>query len=190
MAQAGARALGAHETTGDARHGRTPAQWYCLLAGAALLLAGILGFLADTSFDTGTDVEGSNLLVFEVNGWHNLVHLASGALLLAVAARRTSAKTIALVFGLTYGAVAVYGLIAGDDVLGLIPVNGPDHALHVALAAAGILAALASPRGEALTTTTAPATRSTPAGDPSGAARDRDVDPLTGAPTDRDASTR
>ena len=138
---------------------RTPAQWYCLLAGAALLLAGLTGFLADTSWGTGGDVEGSDLLVFEVNGWHNVVHLASGALLLAVAARRTSAKTIALLFGLTYGAVAVFGLIAGDHVIGLIPVNGPDHVLHVALAAAGIVAALVSPRGEALATTTATSTR-------------------------------
>ena len=127
---------------------RTPAQWYCLLAGAALLLAGLLGFLADTSWGTGSDVEGSDLLVFEVNGWHNVVHLASGVLLLVAASRRTSAKTVALLFGITYGAVAVWGLLS-DTVLGLLPINGPDNALHLALAAAGILAALASPRGEA-----------------------------------------
>jgi hypothetical protein len=186
------RALGAraehHHDDGD--RGRTPAQVYCLLGGAALLLAGALGFIADASWGTGTDVEGSDLLIFEVNGWHNLVHLASGALLLAAASRRTSARTVALVFGLTYGAVAIYGLIAGDNVIGLIPVNGPDHVLHVALAATGVLAALASPQGEPLHATTAPATRTTPVTDPVGTRRPDDVDPMTGGPSDRERPTR
>jgi hypothetical protein len=168
---------------------RTPAQWYCLLAGAALLLAGVLGFIADRSFGSGADVDGSNFVVFEVNGWHNLVHLVSGALLLACASRKTSAKTIALLFGITYGAVAIWGLLS-DTVLGLLPINGADNVLHLALAAAGILAALASPRGEALHTTTASATRGAPADDPQGVRRDPDVDPMTGAPGDRDAPTR
>ena len=106
------------------------------------------------------------------------------------AARRTSAKTIALAFGLTYGAVAVYGIIAGDDVIGLIPVNGPDHVLHVLLAAAGLLAAFASPRGEPLQTTTTAVTGTTPAGDPAAARRPADVEPISGAPRDRDAPTR
>jgi hypothetical protein len=37
---------------------RTPAQWYCLLAGLSLLLAGIFGFISDASFDTGVGVQG------------------------------------------------------------------------------------------------------------------------------------
>ena len=122
---------------------RTPAQWYCLLAGAALLLAGALGFIADASWDTGTEIEGSNFIVFEVNGWHNVVHLLSGVLLLAAAARRTSARTIALLFGLTYAAVAIWGLLA-DVVLGLLPINAADNVLHLAIAGLGIAAGLAS----------------------------------------------
>ena len=172
-----------------ARDARTPAQWYCLLAGAALLLGGALGFLADASWGRGADVDGSNLLVFEVNGWHNLVHLASGALLLASASRKTSAKTIALLFGITYGAVAIWGLLS-DTVLGLLPINGPDNVLHLTLAAAGILAALASPRGEALHPSTVATTRDTPVSDPRGTRRDPDADPMTGAPPERDAPTR
>ena len=145
----------------DGRHtGRTPAQWYCLLAGGALLLAGIFGFLADATFDTGltgTDNDGGNaggalqgdsFLGFEVNGWHNLVHLLSGVLLLSAFAKRKSAKTVALAFGVVYGLVAIIGLIDGNDVLGLIPVNAADNVLHIALSAAGILAALASPTDE------------------------------------------
>ncbi len=139
---AGAR-TGGHVGYEDARHrdrGRTPAQWYCLLGGLALLLAGIVGFIADSAFDTGSGIDGDKLLgIFEVNGWHNIVHLLSGLLLLAAAAKRVSAKTVALVFGIVYGAVALIGLIDGEDVFGLIPVNPADNILHIALSALGLI---------------------------------------------------
>ena len=139
---------GRYTNDATADRGRTPAQWYCLLAGAALLLAGIFGFLADAGFGVGNipsgTVEGSSFLGFEVNGWHNIVHLASGLVLLAAANTRPSAKAIALAFGLVYGLVAIIGLIDGRDVLGIIPVNGPDNILHIALALLGIIAGLIS----------------------------------------------
>ena len=171
----GARSVGANQAgtsgTGDRKGGldakddgretgRTPAQWYCLLAGAALLLAGIFGFLADATFDTGasgTDNDGGNVggalqgdsfLGFEVNGWHNVVHLLSGLVLLAAFSKRKPAKTVALAFGIVYGLVTLIGLIDGNDVLGLIPVNPADNILHLALSLAGILAALVSPTDE------------------------------------------
>ncbi|MBW3609661.1 MAG: DUF4383 domain-containing protein [Actinobacteria bacterium] len=66
----------------------TPAQIYSLVFGATLLLAGIAGFFADASFTTGDDVQGGQLFgLFEVNGWHNLVHVVSGVVLLAAAPR-------------------------------------------------------------------------------------------------------
>jgi hypothetical protein len=123
---------------------RTPAQWYCLVAGLALLLAGVLGFLSDASFDTGNAVQGEKFLGFEVNAIHNLVHVVSGLLLLAASPKRASARVVALGFGLVYGLVAIIGLIDGEDVLGLIPINGPDNILHVALAALGVITALIS----------------------------------------------
>ena len=127
---------------------RTPAQWYALLLGAVLVLVGILGFVVDAGFDTGSNIQGDELIVFLVNGWHNLVHIASGVLLLASYRRRTSAKTVALAFGVVYGIVALIGLIDGNDVIGLIPVNGADNVLHLAIAATGILAGIASPEGD------------------------------------------
>jgi hypothetical protein len=168
---------------------RTPAQWYGLLAGAALAVAGVLGWIVDATFGSGSDLDGSNLVVFEVNGWHNLVHLVSGLVLVAAATRRTSAKAIALLFGLTYGAVAVWGLL-DDTVLGLLPVNVGDNLLHLTLSAVGIFAAVASPAGQPLHTTTAPATRSTPDDDRAGRLRVDDPDPLTGAPKDGVPPTR
>ena len=155
----GARAAGASygDARGDAngRQQMTPAQWYCLLAGISLLLAGIFGFIADATFDTagGSDPEGGNVggvlqgdsfLGFEVNGWHNIVHILSGLLLLAAFRRRGPAKSVALAFGVVYGLVAIIGLIDGNDVLGLIPVNPADNILHIALSALGILTGLMS----------------------------------------------
>jgi uncharacterized protein DUF4383 len=128
----------------DARGARTPAQWYCTIVGATLVLVGLLGFLADSGFDTGSAVQGDKLVVFEVNGWHNLVHVASGLFLLALAPRRRAARTAALAFGAVYGIVALWGLIDGNDVLGLLPVNGADNVLHVLLAALGLIAGAVS----------------------------------------------
>ena len=154
---AGSRALRA-TTLGardDARR-RSPAFWYCLLGGATLVLVGLLGFIADASFDTSTTgdadrlgnangaLQGDSFLGFEVNGWHNVVHLASGLLLVLAAAKAKSAKTVALGFGVVYGIVTIIGLIDGNDVLGIIPINAADNVLHLGLSALGIIAALIS----------------------------------------------
>src|SRR3954451_23183112 len=148
----GARAAGARPGNGAAgsrdRQGMTPAQWYCLLAGLSLLLAGVLGFISDATFDTGTKLQGDGFLGFEVNGWHNLVHILSGLLLLSVFRRRGAAKTVALAFGIVYGIVAVIGLIDGNDVLGIIPVNPADNILHIALSLLGIITGLVSDKDD------------------------------------------
>lgn len=136
----------------------TPAQVYSLVFGVTLLVVGILGFFADSSFgDLGSGVQGDDLIVFEVNGWHNLVHIASGLLGLALYRRADTARLYALGFGVVYLAVTIWGFIDGSNVLGLIPVNSADNWLHVAIAVAGILAGLASdPRRHAAGT---PSTR-------------------------------
>ena len=127
---------------------KSPAQVYALTFGATLLLAGILGFFYTASFSTGDDVERDALIgVFDVNGWHNVVHLLSGILGLVLARSWRGAKLFAWGFGLTYLAVAVWGFVIGDgeSILGLIPVNTADNFLHVAISLLGIGAALATP---------------------------------------------
>jgi hypothetical protein len=123
---------------------RTPAQVYALVFGATLLVVGIVGFIADSSFDTGSNVQGSDLIVFEVNGWHNIVHILSGIVGLALWRNARTARLYALGFGTVYLLVTIWGFVDGNSVLGLIPVDTADNLLHLAIAGLGILAGLAS----------------------------------------------
>jgi hypothetical protein len=122
----------------------TPAQLYALSFGAVLLLVGILGFIADSSFGSGSDVQGDDFIIFEVNGWHNIVHILSGLLGLALWRRADTARAYALGFGAVYLAVTIWGFITGDNVLWLIPVDTADNFLHLAIALTGIAAGLVS----------------------------------------------
>ena len=122
----------------------TPAQIYSLAFGATLLLVGILGFIAESSFNTGANVDGSNLIIFEVNGWHNLVHIASGLVGLALWRNPAGARSFALGFGAVYLLVTLYGFVDGNDIIGLFPVNAADNVLHLLISLAGIAAGLAS----------------------------------------------
>ena len=140
-----ARATGASGGTSARGDERTPAQWYCLIFGATLLLVGIIGFFVDAGFDTGSDIDGDKLLgIFEVSGIHNLIHIASGAVLLAASPKRASARLVAIAFGVVYLLVTIIGFIQGDNVLGIIPVNTADNFLHVAISLLGIGAGLVS----------------------------------------------
>ena len=123
---------------------RTPAQLYALLFGIVLLVVGIVGFIADSSFGTGSDVDGSDLIVFEVNGWHNIVHILSGLLGLALWRRRDAARAYALGFGAVYLVVTIWGFVTSDQVLWLIPVDTADNLLHLVIAVAGLAAGLSS----------------------------------------------
>ena len=76
----------------------SPARLYCLLVGGVLVIAGIIGFFYEASFATGDSIRTENVFgVLSVNGWHNLVHIAIGALLLIAAG--SAARGAALFVG-------------------------------------------------------------------------------------------
>jgi hypothetical protein len=83
--------------------------------------------------------------ILAVNGWHNLVHLATG--LLGLAAAGYAARTYALSLGLVYVVVALWGFIigSGDSILGIVPVNTEDNFLHLFLGLTGLAAGAATP---------------------------------------------
>jgi hypothetical protein len=125
--------------------GRSPAQYYALVVGATLVVAGIAGFFYSASFGSPGKVDGV-LGILDVNGWHNVVHIASGALGL-LALSYSASRTYALGIGVVYVAVTIWGFAVGDggQILGFLPVNTEDNVLHLLIGVAGLAAYAATP---------------------------------------------
>ena len=136
----------------DKTAGRSPAQLYALVFGATLVLAGIIGFFYSASFGSPGEVDGV-LGILDVNGWHNIVHIASGVLGL-LSLSYSAARTYAVGFGAVYVLVAIWGFAVGDggNILGFIPVNTEDNILHLLIGLAGLGAYAATPAVEKPTT--------------------------------------
>ena len=130
----------------------SPARLYCTLVGAVLVIAGIIGFFYSASFDTGSAIESEEALgLLAVNGWHNLVHLGIGVILLIGA--NSAAREFALGVGLLYLVLAVWGFLIVDngfgDILNLVPINTEDNFLHLILGLTGVAAGAATPKATA-----------------------------------------
>jgi uncharacterized protein (UPF0333 family) len=136
--------------------GRTPAQLYALVFGAVLVVAGIIGFFYESEFTDDKAVRDAVFGILDVNGWHNVVHIATGVLgLLAFAAGAYAARAYAFGLGAVYVVVAIWGFIVGDgdSILSIVPVNTEDNILHLLIGVVGLAAGAATPaetpRGEA-----------------------------------------
>jgi len=103
-----------------------------LAFGVILLLAGIAGYVPALTPD------GKLLGVFAVNGAHNIVHILTGVIALAIAlASPANLSMFFKIFGVVYALVAVLGFFSGDQpLLGIIAHNAADMWLHVLIAAA------------------------------------------------------
>src|SRR4051794_39137585 len=124
----------------------SPARVYALAVGVVLVAAGIIGFFYESAFTSDESVRGAVLGLLDVNGWHNVVHIATGALGILAARSLTGARTYCLVFGIVYMLVCVWGFVVGNDgsILSIVPVNTADNFLHLLLAAGGFAAYAAS----------------------------------------------
>jgi hypothetical protein len=110
-------------------HGPSLAKGPALIAGSILVAFGLASLLRNndfpqfsSSFPDG-EVQGTNLLGFEVNGWTAFFSITAGALLLFGAAQHHLAKLMSLIVGLALAACAVIAIIDGQDVLGLAAAN-------------------------------------------------------------------
>jgi uncharacterized protein DUF4383 len=141
---------------------RSPAQLYALIFGVVLVAAGILGFFYEASFAIGSSLASNDVLgILAVNGWHNLIHILTGAIGLAVAGSYGGARAYALIFGVVYVIVAILGFISfggggTESILQLVPVNTEDNILHLLIGVAGLGAYTATPSVQA-PSTSAPA---------------------------------
>jgi len=93
----------------------SPARLFAALAGALLLVLGVVGFFYDASFGS-LDAHEEALGALQVNGWLNLFYVATGAVgvLVAGASSRGYARTV----GALYLVLAIVGW--GSEGLNLI----------------------------------------------------------------------
>jgi len=127
--------------------GKTLAQVWSLTLGAVLVLVGLVGFLVEPSFAVGDSAQRGTLILFDINGWHNVVHLLSGIVGLAMAGTAARARLFSIGYGLVYVLVTILGFAVGDGglLLSIIPINTADNVLHLAVALTGIAVGLQSP---------------------------------------------
>jgi hypothetical protein len=103
------------------------------LLGIVLLLIGIAGFFTE-----------GQLLVFEVDTVHNVVHILSGVIGLWAMKNYSYARLYLIIFGLVYGVVTIIGFVNGGDILGLFHGNDADNYLHLVIAAACLIVGFGS----------------------------------------------
>jgi hypothetical protein len=107
----------------------SPARLYATAAGLLLVVLGILSFFYTASFDAVDSYEDA-FGALQVNGWLNLLYVATGALGLFVAGVASRAYSLAM--GLLYTALAILGWGTG--------------ALHLLIGLLGLAAAVGTPR--------------------------------------------
>jgi hypothetical protein len=123
----------------------SPARLYASLAGALLVVLGILGFFYSASFGSPGEVDDM-LGAFAVNGWLNVLHIALGAVGLLVAG--FASRSYSLWLGFLLVILATWGFVigSGNAILDYIPCNFGDNLLHLVLGLLGLAAAAATPR--------------------------------------------
>jgi hypothetical protein len=110
-------------------HGPSLAKGPALIAGSILVAFGLASLLKNNDFPSFSssfpdgEVQGTNFLGFEVNGWTAFFSITAGALLLFGAAQHHLAKMMSLLVGLALAACTVIAVIDGQDVLGLAAAN-------------------------------------------------------------------
>lgn len=119
------------------------AKQVAVIFGIVMLVVGILGFVpaVNTAGPAGTNYT-LLLGIFAINPLHNVIHLATGAVALAsgLYGRGAYARMYFLVFGVVYALVTLIGVTGllfdtHGSLLGIVPINGADNALHIGITA-------------------------------------------------------
>ncbi|HTI75094.1 MAG TPA: DUF4383 domain-containing protein [Mycobacterium sp.] len=108
-------------------------QGAALLVAAAFILLGVLGFIP------GLTSDGKLFGVFAISGLHNVLHLVSGFVGVALARTYAASRAYFLGGGLVYLALWLHGLFMAR---GLLPINSADNWLHFGLGFGMILLGL------------------------------------------------
>lgn len=123
----------------------TASQTIALVAGVLFVLVGLIGFAVTGTSDFAGSNTDKSLLGFELNPLHNLVHLALGAIGLALWRTDQTARTYGWLLFIGYGLAFLYGLFVVNNTSGanFLSLNSADNGLHLVSAIIGIAAAMA-----------------------------------------------
>jgi hypothetical protein len=125
-----------------AGRGKTVPEILGLAFGAVYLLVGIVGFFVTGFSDFFAHDTGKNLLFFEINGMHNVVHIVIGVAGLLLSRTLAGARTYGWLLAVGYGAAFIYGLLAIGKDWDFLSINAADNVLHIATALVGLVIAL------------------------------------------------
>ena len=100
------------------------------IIGIVLLIVGIVGFFT-----------GGNLVGFNVNALHNVIHVVTGALFVyaGFASKGKQAPMYNKTLGIIYLLVAVIGFLGISAFNDLLAINTADNWLHLVIAAISII---------------------------------------------------
>jgi Domain of unknown function (DUF4383) len=136
-----------------------------LLLGAGYVVIGVLGFIATgfTGFVADTD---DALLGFDLNIFHNIVHLAIGATLILVSRAKdvTVTQGVLIGIGLFYILAALLGFLDEMQIISIDSALAADNFLHLISGLFAFLFGVISARQQEGAIARAPAT--TPEGEP------------------------
>lgn len=115
------------------------AKGFALTFGVTYLAVGLLGF-AVTGLDDFARNGSEALLIFEVNPFHNLVHVGVGAIWMAAAAAlpEDAHRGVTMGIGIVYSLATVLGAFGYLQVLSIDGLASADNFLHLATALAAL----------------------------------------------------
>ena len=125
-----------------AGRGKTIPEILSLAFGAVYLLVGIVGFFITGFQEFFGQPPSDTLLVFDINGAHNVVHILIGVAGLVLGRTLAGARTYGWLLAIGYGAAFIYGIIAAGEDWDFLNINAADNVLHIATALVGLVIAL------------------------------------------------
>ncbi|MFD0968406.1 DUF4383 domain-containing protein [Plantactinospora endophytica] len=135
----------ASSTVSRPHTGRSPVSNAAIAVSVVFLALGVLGFIPEitSNYDdmrlAGHLSDARLFGLFEVSVLHNLVHLVTGVIGLALARTATGARTFLVGGGAVYLVLFVYGItIEKESLANFLPVDDADNWLHLVLGIAMI----------------------------------------------------
>lgn len=119
------------------------ARLYATVTGSLLVLMGLVGLLINTEFRS-PELTSDLLGFYTVNGWANVFHVVAG--LLGIFLARPLPRVFALLAGIVFTMLGIWGIVAADGTLLLdgLPAARSVNALNLLLGFGGLVAYAAS----------------------------------------------